>query len=273
MNFQSLGHMPRAPLVYTVGMLEYAQVPAMANYAPLIQEELRREFPEILPGFSVNSVQINVDTIEKKQEFKQIEAFHWAMNTVDRAWGIVFGQNRLILQTSHYDHFIDFASRFRRAITVLAEKAEITHTTNVGIRYIDNIQAIDDSEISSLIGQGFLSPELTDRFESELSRVEHIYRSAEGRLYLRYYSLQNHPGIPDDVRFMADQIFRGQAQMAPIMERFVLMDTDHIYTPNQLEPFNIDEVISRLDRLHEGASMAFRTAVTPKALVAWRTES
>lgn len=273
MSYQSLGHMPRAPLVYTVVMLEYAQVPAIASYAPLIQEELRREFPEILPGFSVNSVQINVDTIEKKQEFKQIETFHWAMNTADRGWGIVFSQNRLILQTSQYDHFNDFAGRFRRVIGVLAENADITHTTNVGIRYIDNIQVIDDLEISEQVGQGFLSPALTEEFMPELSRVEHVYRSSEGHLFLRCYGLQNHPGIPDDVRAMADQIFRGQAPMAPIMERFVLLDTDHIYTPNQLEPFDIDQIINRLDRLHKGASMAFRTAATKEALEAWGRES
>jgi len=264
--------MPRAPLVYTVGMLEYAPVPAMADYAPSIQEALRREFPEILQKFSVKTVQINVDTAKQTQEFRQVEAFHWSMNTPERGWGVVFGQNRLILQTGRYTHFGDFADKIRRVIDVLVREAAITHTSNVGIRYVDNIRDMSDLTINEQLGTGFLSPELTEEFRPEISRVEHIYKSSDGNLFLRCYGLQNHPGIPDDILPMANQIFHGQGPMTPISERFVLLDTDHIYNPDHLEPFDVDQVIDRLRRLHEGASMAFRAAVTEEAIEAWGRE-
>lgn len=273
MSYESLGHMPNAPLVYTVGMIGFAPVPKIAEYAPSIQEALRREFPEILPQFSVNLIQIQLDAAEGEQKLSQVGAAHWAMNTAERGWGVVFSQDRLILQTGEYQHFSDFAERFCMVIEILAQKADITHTSNIGIRYVDNIQEIDGLAISDQLISGFLSPGLTENFTPELSRVEHIYRSSEGRLFLRCYGLQNHPGIPEDVRMMADQLFRGAPPVATVPGHFALLDTDHIYRPNQLEEFDIDEVINRLERLHEGASMAFRTAVTPKALKTWEMES
>ena len=272
MSYESLGHMPNAPLVYTVGMIGFAPVPEIAECAPSIQEALRRKFPEILPQFSVNSIQIHLNAVERKQEFSQVKADHWAMNTADRGWGVVFGQDRLILQTGRYQHFSDFAEQFRVVIKILAQKADITHTSNIGIRYVDNIQEIVGLGIRDQLVSGFFSPELTENFTPELSRVEHIYRSSEGHLFLRCYGLQNHSGIPEDVRVMADQLFRGATPITPVQGHFALLDTDHIYTPGQLEEFDIDEVINRLERLHEGASMAFRTAVTPEALKAWNLE-
>lgn len=266
MNYQSLGHLPNAPLVYVVGMIEYAEIPKIADNVSSIQDALRHEFPEILPPFTINKVEINLKTDGGRQEIKQVEVTHWAMNTIDRSWGIVFSQNRLILQTSHYNHFDDFSQRFRMVMGFLAKIAEITHTSNLGIRYIDNIIDIDGLKISTQLGQGFLSPELTEEFKPVLSRVEHVYKSSEGHLFLRCYGLQNQSGIPEDVRIMANQIFREQNAIAPIMSHFAILDTDHIFMPHQLEPFDIDQVINRLGRLHEGASKAFRTAVTDNAL-------
>jgi len=256
-------------------MIEYAPVPEMEEYVPSIHKELRQDFPDIPipPNFFVNSVHVDLNPIEGKQEVRQVKIPQWPMNTADRSWGIVFNENRLILQTSQYQHFDDFAQKLRRVLEVLAEKAQIAYTSNVGIRYIDNIKDIDELGINDQIGQGFLSPKLTKDFEPELSRVEHIYRSEEGHLFLRCYNLHDHPGIPEDVHIMADQLFRGQKPIAPVDGRFSLLETDHIYRPAQLEPFNCNEVINRIDRLHQGASMAFRTAVTPEALEAWGTEN
>jgi len=272
MSYQSLGPMPHAPLVYTVGMLEYAPIPEISDYIPSIQEALRREFPEILPRISINRLHVSFNTAQRRQEFRQIEDFLWAMNTADREWGVVFGENRLILQTGSYAHFEDFVDRFCRIVQAISKKAEITYTSSIGIRYIDNILDRDGLSIGEQLIPGFMSPALTPEFVPELSRVEHIYKSNEGNLFLRCYTLQDHPGIPEDVRVMADQLFRGQAAMTNVEERFALLDTDHIYRPDQLEPFNIDDIAARLNRLHEGASMAFRTAVTQEALTAWRGE-
>ena len=49
----------------------------------------------------------------------------------------------------------------------------------------------------------------------------------------------------------------------------MLLDTDHIYIPTSLIKLNINDVIAKLDLLHQGASMAFRQVVTSDALMFW----
>ena len=61
--------------------------------------------------------------------------------------------------------------------------------------------------------------------------------------------------------------------MQPIVEKFLLLDTDHIYVPTSLIKLNIDNVITKLDLLHQGASMAFRQVVTEEALTFWEDKN
>jgi len=61
--------------------------------------------------------------------------------------------------------------------------------------------------------------------------------------------------------------------MRPIVENFLLLDTDHIYIPTSLIELNINDVIAKLNLLHQGASMAFRQVVSKEALTFWESEN
>ena len=270
-NYQSLGHLPRSPLVYTIAVVEFGKVPKMAEYAEQIQEALRGDYPDI-DRLKAQTLQIGIKAPGQPPEIKQLLVDNWTMNTADRSWGIIFSDSKLLLHTNAYEHFPQFAEQFRVALEVVAREAKISHTSTCGIRYIDNIQVVDGLEFTELLRGEFLAPELDDSLERIMSRVEYVYHSGEGQLFLRSYGVKNHAGIPDDVMVMANQLFKGEGPVQPIAGEFALLDTDHMYVPEKLEELDMDSILGRLDRLHQGASRAFRQIATKPALEAWGKE-
>lgn len=270
-GYQSLGHMPRAPLVYTLAMVEIGRIPVMEQYAASVQEALRHEYPE-LGEFEIRSFKVNLDPVQGKAQGEQTTIKQWKANTADHTFGVVFDSDRLVLHTIGYSHFNDFAKRLRHVLDVLVERSKVTHTRRIGMRYIDVIEPIDNYGLDGLVQPALLSPQLGKALVPTQSRVEYVYTSESGQLFLRCYQLRNHPGVPQDLMPLVDQLVNGGAPMAVRQQPFILVDTDHVHIPNSLEVYDRERVIEKLDALHQQASLAFRTAVTPNALTAWNKE-
>lgn len=270
MNYESLGHLPNAPLVYTIGMVEFAPVPEMEKYVRAIMAELRRDYPEI-NEFSIKTLRVQVDP-DGRQQASQTAVEQWSLVSADRKWGLVIGSARLIVHTVAYEHFDGFADRLEQALAVVVDAARVSHTRTIGVRYIDNIRQFGTMSIHDQIRPEFVIPELLG-FSAEQGRAEFIYASQEGQLHLRRYHVKDHPGVPLDLAATVDQLV-GQAEpLLPISESFVLVDTDHLYRPSKLEDVDVKAVVARMNRLHQGASMAFRQIVTDRALKAWKGAS
>ncbi|MCF6225421.1 MAG: TIGR04255 family protein [Xanthomonadales bacterium] len=268
-EYSSLGHMPRAPLVYTLAMVEYGRIPMMEEYAPQIMEELRTDYPDI-NEFEIRALKINLNTESGKASAEEEIKKQWRLNSSDGDFGVVFGEDRVVFQTATYEHFPKFAERISVILNVIAQFAKISHTQNIGIRYIDNIYPIDGIQLPELIGPGYLNPEFNLDLQPLTSRVEYVYASTIGELYVRCYSLRNHPGVPQDILPLVEQLSSAQALTMPVSKPFILVDTDHVYMPRNLEDFDLDAVVEKLDGLHQQSSLAFRILATPKALNAWR---
>ena len=267
--YSSLGHLKRAPLVYAVAMVEFAPVPKMKDYINDIMESLRSDYPDI-GEFITQSWEVNfkdagaIETREKKDN-------NWKLNNVDSSWGVSINENCVILQTTKYTHFDELSKKLTKILEVICLIAHIEYTRKIGIRYIDNIFANEQLSLDKQVKDNFLSPDISDKFRPAHSRMEHAYESTEGVLYLRCFSLKNHPGVPPDLAPLVQQLVDNSALMRPIMESFLLLDTDHIYIPTSLIELNINDVIAKLDLLHQGASMAFRQVVTCDALTFWES--
>lgn len=266
MSYKSLGHLAHAPLVYTIGMVEFAPVPEMEKYVLGIMGNLRRDYPEI-NDFKINTLKLQIDP-DGKQQASQTTVEQWSLVSADRTWGVVLGNSRLVVHTVAYKHFEDFSKRLHAALAVVVDQAGISHTRTIGVRYVDNIKQFGNLGIDDQLRPEFAIPEIRG-FEPEQGRAEFIYASTEGRLHLRRYHLKDHPGVPHDLLATVDQLVGQSKPLLPISEPFVLVDTDHLYRPSQLEAVDIDLVIKRMDRLHQGASLAFRQVVTENALKAW----
>lgn len=271
MHYESLGHLPRAPLVYSLAMIEYPSVPGIAEHANSIMERLRGEYPDI-DDFKVSSLRVDIDAATGESKAHQTSSTHWRMNNPEGTFGLVFGSERLIVHTTAYPHFDGFSEKIKEIATVIFEVANIKYTKNIGIRHIDNFRPIDQLKLSDIVRTGYLCPEQDGNGLSPLhSRVEFVYKSSLGKLFVRAYHLQGHPKVPQDLFPIADQLASGDL-MTPLEEAFILADTDHIYSPNKLEAYDLENVTFILDKLHEQCSLGFRKMVTSEAINAWKKE-
>ncbi len=270
MQYQTLGHLPRAPLVYSLAMIEYAAVPKMAEYAPVIMENLRGQYPDI-KAFNSPSLKIEIDAATGESSAHQQMIKQWRMNNPESTLGLVFGEDRLIVHTTAYEHFNSFSDNIREITDIVSCSAKIKYAKNLGIRQIDNIMPIDQLGLSQLIKPGYHFPPQTNGLTPLNSRVEFVYQSDQGQLYIRAYQLFHHPKVPQDLFGMANELINPDTDlMAPVAETFILADTDHVYTPDKLEPFDLDRITSKLDSLHQQCSLGFREMVTQDALSAWK---
>lgn len=265
----SLGHLARAPLVYTLGLVEFSQIPKMESYAPDILERLRTDYPEV-KQVEFQTWNINLQSAGQAADSQLEKNFLHSATTADKKWGVVFDKQRFILHTRDYEHYPDFARRFEKALKIVTEVAKITHTRRVGIRYVDNIKNLDSTELDKQVKAQFLTPTLTNWLTPKRSFIEHLYQSDSGQLVLRCVLLSEGLGMPPDLVITANTLFNGQSPVTLINERFMLVDTDHSYDPGNLQLLNIPEVMKRLERLHDGASLAFRELVTSEAVELWR---
>ncbi|MBL1458855.1 MAG: TIGR04255 family protein [Methylophaga sp.] len=269
MEYVSLGHMERAPLVYSLAMIEFAPVPGMDDFAEDIMEALRSTYPDISEFNTPNlTVQVDANSGETKAEQRMLT--QWRLNNADGNFGIVFGKERLVFHTTIYKSFALFAESMRPVIQTVFDIANIKYVKNIGIRHIDNIFPMEGKAIKDLLKPGYLCPEQGESLVPEFSRVEFVYKSKIGYLYLRSYELRDHPRVPQDLFPAASQLSQDYKLMEPIKENFVLLDTDHIYTPEKLQEANIDKIIDTLDELHKQNSLGFRSMVEENAIELWR---
>ncbi len=252
-------------------MIEYATVPRMADYADTIMEGLRVDYPDI-KNFNVTSLKVEIDAATGENKAHQQVVAQWRMNNPESNFGFVFGTDRLVVHTTAYPHFEGFADEISKIAEVVFNAANIKYSKSIGIRHIDNITPIDGMELSALVKPGYLCPTQNENLSPLNSRVEFVYESEYGKLYLRAYQLSDHPKVPQDLFPLANELSSDTDLMAPVQNKFILADTDHIYSPSKLELFELDKTILTLDSLHQQCSLGFREMVTKDAITAWKHE-
>ena len=267
MKYESLGHMSRAPLVYSLAMIQYAPIAGIAEYAGAIIEALRAQYPDS-GDYTVNEIRVHLADSPQNVEMAKNEVRQWRMTNAEGNFGFVFAEDRVVFHTTAYEHFQGFADQLIPVVEVISEHAKISHTREIGVRQIDNIIPIDDLGLSDLIKPGYLCPPQNEELTSVSSRVEYVYQSDLGRLFARCYQLKNHPRVPQDLFQMASQLPQS-GLMEELSESFVLADTDHIFQTKKFEVFDLENIVSKLDELHKQNSLGFRSMVTQEALNAW----
>ncbi len=243
----------------------------MADHAGNIMEKLREQYPDIRE-FNTTSLQVEINAVTAESNAQQETTKQWRMNNPESNFGFVFGEDRLVIHTTAYSHFESFAEKIQGIAQTVSNTASIEYSRSIGIRHIDNIKPIDNMDLSQLMKLGYLCPPQNAALTPIHSRVEFVYQSDIGRLYTRAFQLSNHPKVPQDLFPMADQLSSDIDLMAPVPETFILVDTDHIYSPNNFERFNIDNILTTLHKLNKQCSLGFREMVTPEAIAAWGQE-
>jgi uncharacterized protein (TIGR04255 family) len=258
-----------APLIYTLGMIQFPRVPDIGRFTDRFLDSLRNEYP--LPD-EVSMPLITAHVGAQGIEISQQDSKLWQFCSVDKRWGFILNEQSLCLHTVQYHDFADFAARFKTGISALLSVPDIgiSWTTAIGIRYVDMIVPKSDQGLS-----GYLKPWLlpTEPPDAPMTIAEGAYvaryKTEIGELRLQ--ALRDPPfTLPPELQspFI---VKNGWAKARPEGE-FALVDTDHGITFSQPEAINVDKMISQLDALHVLSKRVFESMGTPEAVLIWKGE-
>ena len=263
----------KQPLVLALCQVKFSPVRQMAEYISKIQDEFRRQgFPiertiTATPGIVISAVGMQVNAMER-----------WEFRNRDETTSIVVTHESVVLLTTRYDRFENFAATLKRAVdTVLkiTEQSEFGVIERIGLRYVDVVEPRPGEDFRTYLRPGFhgpsdglFRPATSHVFVRVVGRTE-VKRAGqpftEGTLAVRV--LQNNLGmdLPPD---LVDQTPRRSRTIEP-GTLVTLIDMDH-FIEGSFDP-RTDEIIALAYGLHDQVIEAFHEhIVTPEAIEVWR---
>ena len=128
------------PLVLALCHLRFSPVRQMARYTPAIQDAFRRTGFPIERAGKVHQVTF---TPSDSAPVQMVEQQRWEYRNREETWSVLVTEDGVILQTTAYTRFEEFAERLQLAVgTVLteSEQAQFGMVHRVGLRYIDMVR-------------------------------------------------------------------------------------------------------------------------------------
>lgn len=252
------------PLSLVLCQIRFSRVRKMAEYIPAIQDRLRRNgFPSDVSGLlqQVLLTAAGPQTIQTKQD---------EFRSADNTWSIAVGEDTLVLITSNYDRFAEFAEKLRLAIETVDTTAELRHgqITRIGLRYIDVIQPQPGETHRNYLQTNLHGPQSAVFTKGQLMHLESAGQTDLGTMILRI--TQNNQG-----RFVPPNIVLKplrHKQVPQPGQLITLIDSDHFVEGEW--PFSLKAIIETVDHLHRGINTAFfRDIITPHATTVWKAEN
>jgi len=255
------------PLTLVLGQVRFSRVRQMNEYVARIQERFRRS------GFPI-------ERAEKVQQFsiapagvRVTEEERWQYRTKDQRWSILLSQDGVVLQTTAYERFEDFAERLELAVQTVLEATELNTlglVERVGLRYINLIAPTGDETHRDYLRQGLHgADEAVFREGTARLFIEQVGRTdvdgEEGAMVIRV--TQNDLGFdlpPDLVDSAPDREARAMRG-----ELVTLLDTDHFIEGS----FEADAawVVGRTYTMHDVIIETFHDRlVTEYAIKVWQ---
>ena len=251
-NYRKLSNQP---LCFALAEFRFSSVMDIQSYIPKIQDALREEYP-VLETSAEQSVQLQPGGVA----VSRVE--QWMFLSANRKSAVVINQDRLIHCTSEYSRFPGFSSNCQKALEVLVELVKPGLILRIGLRYGDLVRIDDGETAADLVDPDFIYPGSASALGEPLHKKSETYIATEhGRLAIRsLYGIHNLTYMPD-----VQNLPLAIAADEKASERVVL-DFDHFWEAGQASTvFNCQDIISKLDSLHEISREAFWKVTTDKA--------
>lgn len=257
-----------APLVYTLGMVQFPRVPDIGRFADKFLDRIRSEYPfSDCVSMPVISAEVGPQGLTLNQQESKI----WQFLSVDKNWGFILNDQSLCLHTTKYHDFSDFVSRFKLGINALLGVPDIgvQWVTALGIRYVDMIVP-NGTTLSSFL-KPWVLPDVPADTGMRVVEGAYVARYSTDLGEMRLQAMRNPPfTLPPELQ--SPVIAKNHWMRDRPSEEFALVDTDHGITYSDAKAINVDEIISTLDALHLGSKKVFESMGTPLAVSTWRGE-
>ena len=258
------------PLVLVLGQVRFSPVRQIGDYIPAIQEEFRRHgFPIERAG----KVQQLIFGPAGGVPVQVVEEQRWEYRTRDETWSILVMQNCVVLQTTGYGRFEDFADKLLHAVGTVLSKTEhdrLGVVQRVGLRYVDVVRPRDGEDFRFYLRPGFhgVADEVF-RTGTHRLHVESTGRTSvgdvPGTLVVRVVQNDQGVSLPPDLVGSAPKLTpRGLSEGL-----ITLIDMDH-YIEGNFEP-DVGWVVARMYEMHDHIVETFHDhVVTEDAVTVWK---
>ena len=258
------------PLVLVLCQIRFSPVRQMEQYIPAIQEVFRRNGFPIERAGKVQQVTFGPGDGAPVQV---VEQQRWEYRNREETWSIIVMQDSVILQTTAYTRFEEFAERLKLCVyTVLAESEQDRFgiVQRVGLRYVDVVRPQSGKGYRFYLRPGLHG--LPDEVYQPGRHLVHIESRGStvvggdaGTMVVRI--VQNDQGhvLPPDLLAAAPK-FPRRVEAAELV---TLIDMDH-YVEGNFNP-DSDWVVARTYEMHDHIIETFHEhVITPEAIEEWK---
>ncbi len=247
-----------APLVYVLAQVRYSPILSMEKFIPHIQEQVRKTFPK----FRKVVMQSLVLGVNGQPDTTKVERWEFAGKDGDA--GFIVQTDSFVFHTTAYKTFEDFISQFEFALSEVNKEANISLIERIGLRYVDVIEAEEGEELGVFLVPGLAGFPLEKlQVKTLISYMETITTTDEGVLVLKATKKLDGNLLPPDLQPIGLKMDRKISEGRPN----AILDFDH-YSEQAME-FSIDDVVKKIDRLHNATSSAFWATTTKYAIDRW----
>ena len=257
------GRLKSAPVVYVLTQIRISAIAKLGEkYIANIQECLRGDYPRFQ---AFQTQEISVPVAASGQIVQVVTNPRWEFADLANRSGFVILEDAITYHTTDYTTFEDFLEKLRAGLEKIQAELNIALTTRVGLRYIDLIVPDKGENLSQYVTEQLLGFPLSDISGNPgQQQVIATTKTNEGRLVLRFRQDTSNVILPRDLADMTLVPCREH----PADQPKAILDTDHFSLMD--EPFAVNQVADRLNRLHETISGSFKTIVTDHAWAKWR---
>jgi uncharacterized protein (TIGR04255 family) len=265
-----LEKLSKQPLALVLIQIRFSPVTNMEKFIPQIQNGLRTMgYPLVEENGSI-SITVTPDGV------KQIPSKQWVFKTGDECSNIILDGGQLTFQTSDYDAFELFYSRFLSVCTVVFENIESFIKVNLiqrlGLRYVNRIIPENRTDtVDSYIADGFKVSQAS-LFERQqkvctISQAGEVAVADDKKGVLVFRITQGEKGLilPPDLMAKPPRMRR---ELNPDMI-IGMIDTDHSYMPLLLLKYDKNELERLFFSMHDNVINLFRSIVSAEGKRKW----
>ena len=261
----------KQPLALVLIQIRFSPFMNMEDYVPQIQEKL---MALKFTGIKINPC-LEVKITPNGPLPTQVK--QWVFTSSDGYENIILDTKQLTYQSSNYDLFEIFYSKFQKICEAVVSSAssfeKLVLIQRLGLRYVDRIIPNDEyDQIDSYISDGFKVNQAsvfgTANKICTISQAGevNIYDGKKGVMVFRITQGEKGLSLPPDLMPNPPKMKVQLPQNCIIG----LIDTDHSYIPTQPENFNFDFLENMFYGMHDNSHDLFESLVSEEGKEKWK---
>jgi uncharacterized protein (TIGR04255 family) len=279
-NVDKKGILKRAPLFYVLTATRFQSLELLPKWIPEIQNALRERLP-VFNKLHLSQGPVGVQGHVDGPDFDpEAPTSSWLFSRADRTLTVQISKASLVVHTRNYLTFKDFLAEVEFAYDAVMSQAKQVDVVQVGIRYLDLIDASDSGDLRQYVNPAFLALDETfvEGGEAIASSALTTYKVDGDVVRVSFATGTEVLSVPEDLlppyltSFDLAQIAAGAPVVGKLKLGQATLDTDAAWQAQGSERMNFSDLAPVLSRLHDRANSMFRNICSDKAFADWQGE-